>query len=209
MKKFKPLIISLSIIQLGYAQTTLPTVQKGDIILTGSYGVPNFLTTALKDAYELPTHENLDVTSSGSIALRGSYSISNILSVGLEVDHSSSCIQWQVNSTHIPDDSINTPSSHTFSLQASRLRILGILNYHFYIRERYNLYFGFGLGYNHLNINFGMNRPGDHEMASPCLLPVSARTKVGFNYYLNKAIAINSEIGIGGPLASIGITGRF
>ena len=41
------------------------------------------------------------------------------------------------------------------------------------------------------------------------LIPVSARIALGMRYYFNNNIGINSELGIGGPMLSVGVSVRL
>jgi hypothetical protein len=214
MKKFlTPFIISLLFVQPIKSQTTPNSaINKGNISTTPYFGFPNFLTASLKNVYELADHKKDQLTIKGSVpvGIAVSYLIKENLAIGGEIGYESTEVKWRENETLMGNDSTNFPYIHNYFLKASRTRILIILNYHFVIRKRSDWYIGFGLGYNHTFAKLHTNAPniGNYDSSS-CFFPVSVQTKLGFNYYFTKNIAFHADAGIGGPLVSIGITGKF
>ena len=211
---FKPFIVLSFFIQTLKAQTnSQKVINKGDVTATAYFGFPNRLPTALKSAYKLNDHTNdqLDIKNSVPLGLTISYFVNSALAIGGEISYERTQIKWRENETMMGNDSTIISYSHHYTLNASKVRLLIILNYHFAIREHSDLYFGFGLGYSHSKTNLDIEFPhtSSYSNVPPCFFPVSTRTKVGVNYYLTKKVAINAEIGIGGPLLSMGITGNF
>jgi hypothetical protein len=208
---FTPSIILLLFIQTVKAQSTSKrSIDKGDITLTPSVGFPNFLAISLKNTYELSDQKKdlLRIRKSIPIGMIASYHIGNNLSVGGEISYESSQIKWRENETLVGNDSTSIKGDHYYLLNASRIRFLVLLDYHFIIRKKSDWYFGFGLGYSHNPIKLETDATSTSNV-SPCFFPVTAKTKIGFNYYLARSIAINAEAGIGGPLLSIGMTIKF
>ncbi|HET6226093.1 MAG TPA: hypothetical protein VFF27_07420 [Bacteroidia bacterium] len=199
------LLLTLSIQFVKAQESSRTNADKGNIITTAYMGFPNFLVPAIKDAYELtgPRKEQLDIRASVPIGIQASYRINNKLDIGAELSHESAKIKWRENETLFGSDS--TKITHHYLLNAARIRLLVIANYHFKIKKNMDWYFGFGLGYNYNPIKLetdGIASVGN----SPCFFPITAKTKLGFNYYLIKNLALNAEAGIGGPLLSLGIT---
>jgi hypothetical protein len=199
--------------QIIKAQTSPEiAINRHDIFITPSIGFPNFLTSGIKDAYKLnePNKEQLSSKSSIPFSINASYQINQNLATGVEVSYESTQIKWRENETLLGNDSTNIPVTYLYSLDASRIRILLILNYHFAVKKHIDWFFGFGLGYSHNTTKLTTDATNTlYENISPCFLPISTRTKVGVNYYFLKDIAVNAEVGIGGPLVSLGITAKF
>jgi hypothetical protein len=178
---------------------------KGDTGITLYLGFPNFLIPSLKSAYELADQkkEQLNIRASVPVGINAFYMINDNLALGGEVSYESAKIKWRENETFFGTDS--TPVTHNYLLNATRIRLLAIANYHFIIKKRSDWYFAFGLGYNYNPISLETDAMSSFN-DSPCFFPLTAKTKMGCNYYLTKNLAINAEVGIGGPLLSIGTT---
>jgi hypothetical protein len=187
-------------------------INRGDIFITPSIGFPNFLTSRIKEAHKLnePNKVQLSSRSSVPLGINASYEISQNIAMGTEISYESTQIKWRENETLIGNDSTTIPVIYHYTLNASRIRVLVILNYHFAVREHTDWYFGFGLGYSHNTTKLTTEATNTfYENLSPCFLPISTRTKVGVNYCFLKNIAVNAEVGIGGPLVCLGITAKF
>jgi outer membrane protein W len=212
MKKlFTTLVIVSLVIQTVSAQKKSETsINKGNYTATFYFGAPDFLALSLKSAYELNNREKDQLSIKGSIpiGIHVSYFINDNLAIGGEISYESAQMKWRENEPFLGSDSTHVLISHNYLLNASRIRFLVILNYHFAIKKNSDWYVGFGLGYSHNPIRLITDAP-DPVNVSSCFFPITAKTKVGFNYYLAKNIAINAEAGIGGPLLSIGMTIKF
>jgi hypothetical protein len=184
-------------------------INRGDVLITASVGFPNFLTARIKDAYQLNEHnrDQLSNRSTIPVDINVSYQVNNNLAIGAEVSYESAQIKWRENETLLGNDSTNTTVTYRYALNASRMRVLAILNYHFAVIKYSDWYLGFGLGYSH-NIVRVASEPTNtiYNTIPSCFLPVSTRTKIGINYHLKENLAVNMEAGIGGPLLSLGIT---
>lgn len=201
-------------VQTTLAQDTpLTPARKGAITITPYFGFPNLLTAALQNTYELTNQkkEQLRITGIGPIGVRAGYFITDHLAVGGEVSYASTTIQWKESGTLQLNDSTAVPYTYSFRLKAPRIRTLLRLNYHFAITQHHDWYAGLGIGFNNTRIKLDTNAPyiRDYDILSLYFLPVSTRLNFGFNYYLKKNIGLNMEVGLGGPLASVGIIAAF
>lgn len=97
-------------------------------------------------------------------------------------------------------------------LDLPRLRILGKVNAHVLSNsEKSDLYFTLGLGYNGFNpkLSKDHNEFGFSEKIPNLSLPIALRLSVGYTYYFINNVGVTGEIGVGAPIFSIGISGRF
>lgn len=215
MKKLASLfLIWMVSTQFSHSQTTSERlVPTGKIFITPFIGFPNLLTTVVENAYELSNHpiEQLHVKSIGPIGIGASYLITDRLALGGEVSYASTSIEWKEKGTAAENDSTKFSIPYRFELKAPRLRILVKLNYHLAMFKHNDLYLGFGMGYNYTRIRLDTDAPyvKDFDFLSFCFLPISARINLGYSYYFTKNIGLNAEVGLGGPLVAVGITGRF
>ena len=217
MKKavyFVPLFFFLLITYKSNAQSSpAPFENKHRVTVTPFFGFPNLLTTALQNTYELTNQkkEQLSIEGIGPIGIRISYFITNHLTVGGEISYASTTIQWKEAGTIKLSDSSSIPYTYSFKLEAPRIRTLLKVNYHFAITEHRDWYAGAGIGFNSTRIKLDTDATyvRDYDILSLYFLPLSARINFGFNYYFTKYIGINAEVGLGGPLASIGFLLNF
>lgn len=183
-------------------------VRKGNVISTIYIGFPNSFTKLVKNTYGLKgtEKEQVSIKSFPPVGVSISYIISDHIAFGAEVNYSSAHVQWKETARAMyPDDS--SRSVYNFNLQAASLQGLIKLNYHFKVKKSIDWYLGFGLGYNYTPVKLYTNAPyrSEYDRLSLCVIPISPRINVGYSYYVTQKIGINAEIGIGGPLVSVGI----
>ncbi|HET6225793.1 MAG TPA: hypothetical protein VFF27_05910 [Bacteroidia bacterium] len=203
------------VVQNLNAQTEpiLKSVHKGSVTITPYFGFPNLLTAAIQNTYELTNQkkEQLSIRGVGPIGIRAEYFIIDHLAIGGEISYANTRIDWKEKGSLKLPDSTSVPYTYSFSLKAPRVRTLVKLNYHFLTRTHSDWYAGVGIGYNNTRIKLTTDAPyiRDYDILSLYFLPISARINFGFSYYFTKNIGLNAEVGLGGPLGSIGISGKF
>ncbi len=219
MKKATLLSFAATSLLLHYtaaAQTETPiikSIHKRTVKVEAFYGFPNLLTAALKNTYELTNQkkEQLSIVGFGPVGLRAEYFITDHLAFGGEISYATTSIQWQEKGNIKMNDSTSIPYNYSFKLTAPRLRVLGKFNFHFGTTEHFDWYTGLGIGYNGTRVKLFTDAPyiRDYDILSLYFLPLSARLDFGCNYYFTKNIGIGFEVGLGGPLASVGLTAKF
>lgn len=118
-------------------------------------------------------------------------------------------------------DSIWNSSTSSYTISNSnlfysmyRLRIQVVYTRHFFVdRPRVNTYFYTALG---ANFNFnktketnpsGLSDPSGFTVSRG--FPIASRVCYGLRYNFSKNMSILTEVGLGGPLFSLGLTARF
>ena len=204
-----------SLIQTANAQISSDekSVHKRNVTITPFFGFPNLLTAAIKNTYELTNQkkEQLTIQGIGPIGIRTEYFIIDQLAIGGEVSYASTTIEWKEKGTIKLPDSTEVPYDYSFELKAPRIRTLVKLNYHFAVNKHTDWYTGIGIGYNSTRVKLNTDAPyiKDYDILSLYFLPLSMRINFGFNYYFTKNIGVNAEIGLGGPLGSVGLSAKF
>lgn len=120
--------------------------------------------------------------------------------------------QQTTNSAETNYTTITT--SENLTKRMDRIRIQAFLNYHFDIYSPFiDLYWSIGTGYNSKkftytsgNIQFDDTQDNSRPLV---IFPISLRTSFGFRYFPIQNLGINCELGIGGPLLSVGIAYRL
>lgn len=145
------------------------------------------------------------------------------MSVGIECTFRSSTISYEITDSTLfaeldeklgisTQDLLGVNPFGIYKLGLPRLRILGKVNAHVLPNsEKSDLYFSLGLGYNGLNPKLSKddNEFGFSEKIPNLSLPIAFRLSAGYTYYFINNLGVTGEIGVGAPIFSIGISGRF
>jgi hypothetical protein len=183
-------------------------LQKGNIIVDAYYGFPNLWTTILRAGY---LDGNQISSSSGSFGPCGAnveYMISKKIGVGLEVNYSTSWVQWTEADAIYDPNTGNDDINGNYKVQIPRLGIMPRFYYHFINHKHYDMYCSAGLGYRSTTFNFTTNDPNWDE-PKITIIPVGYRIAVGGRYFFMSNLGLNWEFGIGGALVLAGLSVRI
>lgn len=206
MKKLV-LILYLVITSSVNSQALYP----GNVMLDVYTGFPNFgkalLTSGLGD------YQTQSLKGIGPLGFRAEYLVDDNLGVGLDLIYNAVHFKYQMNDTIWFGDVISVKSYDYHSVM-ERLRIQFRMNYHFeHDNPRFDSYFGFGLGYNnrtYFSTKNNLDNTEEFKSRIPLLpFPVSARICYGGRYYFSQYVGLSGEVGLGGPLISVGIAFKY
>ena len=145
------------------------------------------------------------------------------LSAGVEVTYRRTTLSYDVTDSTLYneledklgiriEDYTNFNPFGTYNLDLKRLRVLAKVNFHFLPDAKHSdFYLNLGVGYNGLLTKFskdGASVPFVNKVPN-LSLPVSFRLGLGYSYYFINNLGVTAEVGLGGPLFSIGLSGRF
>ncbi len=205
MKKtlLKITAIALLVIAPMYAQSQINA--KGSVVVDPYYGFPNFGKAFLSSIESNST--GVSTTAIGPCGLRAEYMLADKFGMGVDFIYNSMSGSYQI-------DSLNTDQtvykSYDSKLAMQRYRVQLRMNYHFLTEDKVDAYIGFGAGTNIRRYVYKTDMPNAGEFSeSGSLLPFSLRLALGVRYYFTNNIGLNSEIGLGGPLVSLGVSFRF
>lgn len=216
MKKMLTLFAAVLIIGCGmksHAQANYT----GNIIIDPYYGFPNF-GKSFADNFETETSSNLKVKGLGPLGLRGEYMVADKMGIGFDFIYNSYELRYNdVRTDSIYDGNTNSWTTQTtntdneYKMQRVRLHLR--INYHFELSNpSLDAYLGIGAGTNNRYrkaYENGVEVNDDTDLGNFTLLRYSFRICTGFRYYFSQNIGINTEIGLGGPLVSAGLSVRF
>ena len=185
---------------------------ENNITIEPYYGFPNF-GQAYHEIILYETNYDSDIKI-GPWGVKIEYMAQENIGITLDAMHNSfESLNRRVYESFDDDGNI-IYSTHYHSTKSDRLRVQLGINYHFETSIRnIDSYMGIALGSNHRRIKYDYdNDPfyidmNEYEMVT--ILPLSMRMRYGARYFLTDNIGINGEIGMGGPLISIGLTIRF
>ena len=184
-------------------------VHKGSIITDAYYGFPNLFKVTLKATYlngsgnQDPNLSNIDFGSVGPTGLRAEYMISDKLGIGTDTWYSSTSLQYDRY------DEQDT-ATYTDKISFNRFSTLLAFNIHFGDGEKLDIYSSFGVGYAKRTLKFETTDPNYLGAASTGLtIPISVRIGLGFRYFPIPQVGFSAALGLGGPLISLGVVGKF
>jgi hypothetical protein len=191
----------------GKAQALYP----GNIMLDGFLGYPNF-----GKGYIVSNLSNYTTTKFNGLApsgIRGEYLIDDNIGVGFDFMYNYADLTYKEIDTLWQNDQMIINYNSVESLM-KRYRLQFRFNYHFDSNNpRFDSYFGIGLGYN--NRTFQSNRNGIdntqefRERVQILPFPISMRVCYGGRFYFSQNVGIVGEIGLGGPLFSVGLALKY
>lgn len=182
-------------------------VEQGDFIIDGYYGFPNLMTGLLRTVAQ-NTNTNLfdlKVTGVGPFGGRLSYMATENLGVGLEVYYAKSGFEY--SDTLISGNG----TRYFYRLTNPRPRFLARVDYHFNIAEKVDMYAAAGLGFSAASYKFETNDPtfDINQYSTRTLVPVAYRIAFGTKFYFVKFLGAGIEVAMGGPLVTVGLSGKF
>ena len=193
--------IAFCIANLFSTAAKAQAVEEGNIIIDAYYGFPNLWSSLLKTAYAEATEE-YKVKSMGPIGGRVEYLLSDKIGLGIDIHTANSSVEWT--------DNISSPT--TYKVSYSRLRICPRINIHFSNNDKLDFYSAFGIGYRTSRFKF-TSTPVDPDFENSTVdfntIPVTWRAALGLRYFFTKNLGASLEMGLGGVLATAGISAKF
>ena len=188
-------IIILSMNCNSYSQVVKSTssitglcVNRYDIIADAYYGYPYLMGILIKKvlADSFGVHNAINYNHFGA---RVEYMAWDEVGLGLEYTYALLAVKIQGKSGRYYDASV------------VKQRILAKYNYHFNITETFDSYLTVGLGYTITQIQSKQLHIKDERVNK---YPVASRIGLGFRYFFTETLALNAEVGLGGPLIQAG-----
>jgi hypothetical protein len=201
------LIIFLFISSTLKSQALYPS----NLMLDFYGGFPNFGKILVTS--NLGKYESISLNGLGPSGVRAEYMIDDNIGVGVDVIHNYVNFKYQLMDTSWFGDQLVINSNDYHSIM-KRLRVHFRFNYHIeHENPRIDSYFGFGIGYNSRTYASTKNNlDNTSEFKSRIQLipfPVSARVCFGGRYYFSQYVGLVGEVGLGGPLISLGLALKY
>ncbi len=184
-------------------------VEKGNFMIDVYYGFPNLMTSLFKAIAEANTDDpNLKIRGIGPFGGKIQYMVGEKIGIGLDVFYAQSSFEYTDNYI---DGTTGLPVSYNYKLVNSRPRFLLRGDFHLGDNDVVDPYFGVGLGYNAGNYKFTTTDPFFDITAynTRNLIPVAYRLAFGTKFYFAPFLGAGVEVGLGGPLLTVGLSGKF
>lgn len=207
MKRLLGFIGAALIATVGFNNAAHAQVEEGNIIIDPYYGYPNFGKAFFSPFIDQNDIDGVNLTAIGPAGLRAEYMLADNFGLGIDFIYNSLSGSGTVDSTDFSGNVVRTYDAKIFS---RRYRIHLRANYHFVQTGSLDAYVGFGAGTNIRTIGVTSDYPNfNDDSITGALLPVSARVALGARYYFTDNIGFNTELGLGGPLLSLGLSLKF
>ena len=183
----------------------------GNVMLDIYGGFPNFGKMLVSS--NLANVQTISLNGLAPSGVRGEYMIEDNIGVGFDVMYNYVNFKYQIMDTSWFGDQAVINSNDYHSIM-KRVRVHFRFNYHIeHENPRIDSYFGFGIGYNSRTYSSTKNNlDNTSEFKSRIQLipfPVSARVCFGGRYYFSQYIGLVGEVGLGGPLISLGLSLKY
>lgn len=181
------------------------------------YGFPNLFSDIVENSYETDHQfRNYSLKDFGPSGIRAEFFVNKHIAFGLDANYATTQLEW-VDTHYSVYDPITGQYTKTveynYRVDVTRLRILSRFNVHYGASKYFDWYTGAGIGYNNSQITLTTNAPNEsyhQENYFPfATIPVCLRICTGGKYYPIKNLGIGFEFGLGGPILSFGLNGRF
>ena len=183
----------------------------GNVMLDIYGGFPNFGKMLVSS--NLANVQTISLNGLAPSGVRGEYMIEDNIGVGFDVMYNYVNFKYQIMDTSWFGDQVVINSNDYHSIM-KRVRVHFRFNYHIeHENPRIDSYFGFGIGYNSRTYSSTKNNlDNTSEFKSRIQLipfPVSVRVCFGGRYYFSQYIGLVGEVGLGGPLISLGLSLKY
>jgi hypothetical protein len=199
-------ILSLAMLVCAPFVGSAQVNSQGSIIIDPYYGYPNF-GKSFAEGLSSSASSDVKIGGIGPAGIRAEYMLADKFGMGIDFIYNSL-------TTNFFEDSVDmngtVVESYAAKYAMQRFRVQLRMNYHFLDSDNIDAYVGFGAGTNIRRYSYSSDMPGSSTPAeSGSLIPFSMRVALGMRYYFTENIGINTELGIGGPILSGGISVRF
>ncbi|MEZ5013138.1 MAG: outer membrane beta-barrel protein [Chitinophagales bacterium] len=202
MKKITLLLVSLSVGLLTVHTAKAQAFEEGNSYISVGYGFPNLLGSIFK-AYE--EYNDYHASSTGPIYGKYEYAINDHIGVGALVNYSSTKVTYQYDSF----DDNGDPAVYGYEVKWSSFSILGRVNWHFGESDKFDPYFGVGMGYRSSSYTVTSDDPYLDNWEIGTLIPFGMEITVGGRYFFTDAIGVYAELGFAKSPFQVGLTAKF
>ena len=204
-------IISLIVVLTLSLAVKSQALYPGNLMLDIYGGFPNFGKMLISS--NLKNSQSISLNGLAPSGVRGEYLLDDNVGFGFDFMYNYVDFKYKMIDTSWIDDKMVFHMDDINSIM-KRVRIQFRFNYHFENNNpRLDTYFGVGAGYNNRIFNSkknGLDNTAEFKSRIQLIpFPVSARVCFGARYYFSQYIGLVGEVGLGGPLLSIGLALKY
>ncbi|MBC7389228.1 MAG: hypothetical protein H7329_08470 [Opitutaceae bacterium] len=168
------------------------------------YGYPDWWKLIYRSFTGSSGVYNINTKGQGPIGVRLDHILTRRLGLGLDV--------WYVNTNitgiYNPSKTLSSTNNVSFNANLTRVNAILKMTIHMAKHGKFDPYFHFGVGYLYSKYNFNSTNKAVYNVNNP-LPQITGRVGMGLKYYFNPDIGMVIDVGLGGPLISIGVFKRW
>ncbi len=189
-------------------------LKEGDGVVELGLGFPNLMPTIVDQSGLW--HSGLDfftddqTKSFGQLNVKGEFMMSDrigvigVINYGYFSTHNVE--EW---SEYDPATQSYYTASYYYNTKVHKVRFTGGINIHVVRTNRVDSYFGFLAGTKKAYLKYDTNNPFITTVPEAFVIPFAVRAQYGVRFFFNDFLAGHMELGLGGPLISVGMTYKF
>jgi len=205
MKNIRTLLLGASalITLMNSASTQAQAFQEGGHTVSVGHGAVTFLGN-LNRTFDLYT--DLNYKGLGPLYLKYEYGVTDRIGLGVNIAYATNEWDYRYQST---DENGNTVF-YNESTERDTYSVLARFNYHFGNSDRFDPYFGFGVGYRDANWKFNSSGPdGGSGVELKSLMPFGFEFTLGARYFFTNNIGLYAEVGGAKSVMQGGLVAKF
>ncbi len=171
---------------------------KGNNLVKIGYGAPT-ITGSIFNTYE--SYEGFEVKNFGPLYIKYEHALTDKIGLGLNIAYTKNEVSYV--------EKING-ADYKAGIERTSLSALARINFHFATSEKFDAFFGPGIGYRTADWKFTSEAPeGSSNTSIPTFFPFGLDFTIGANYYFTDNIGLYAEAGIAKSPIQFGIVGKF
>lgn len=191
----------------SFSQESDRAVSEGDNVVNVFYGV-NLVTGFYKNLASTTASE-VKVKGIGPVGLVYEHLLTDGIGLGAEFSYASTLLTYVDRNT---DPNTGIITNYNWEFKFATIRAMFRANFHFAKSEKFDAYFFMSAGYRGTSFTVKSTdptfKPEDYKLPK-VLPPYGFKPGFGFRYFFTDNFGINSEIAIGTPVMSAGVSVKF
>ncbi|MBI3133249.1 MAG: hypothetical protein HYZ14_01105 [Bacteroidetes bacterium] len=205
-------LVIVCLVFLG-ASSSAQMLEEGDLVVEAGIGFPNvkpFVYIPGAVAHNSFSPFEKQGHSYGQFIVKGEFMMADKIGVMAALNYGyftgyeeSEYYDWD------PVTQTNVLKTYYYDIRIHKLRFTGGFNFHIIRTSRADCYLGFLAGGKKSYANAETNDPYVSGEVQTFSFPAAFRVHFGTRFFVTDAVAINMELGLGGPAISFGATYKF
>jgi opacity protein-like surface antigen len=202
----KQILSLIAVVVLSAVSTTLyaQAFQQGKSSIQLGYGFGNF-SQAYFQTYETNYPDEFSYKGTGPFFVKYEYAVTDKIGLGLNIAYIGAEVSY-VDKGHVTTSGAFYKQTITWTSTS----FLARMNLHFGDNEKFDPFWGFGMGYRTGTYKYDDNDPNyDNSEKAKSIIPFGFETTVGARFYFTDNIGIYAETGLAKAVFQGGITLNF
>ena len=184
----------------GYSQI----VERKSTTVEVYVGYPDWWKILFKSVLGSSGAYNINTKGQGPFGFRLDHILTNRIGLGLDMWYANTRITGIYN----PSNTVTKANNITFDANLLRLNAIAKMTIHLAKSNKFDPYVHFGFGYLYSRYNFNSSNKAVYNVDNP-LPQITGRAGIGLKYYATPELGFVLDVGVGGPLISIGVFKRW